>query len=57
MVSNIKKLQSFLDNTIDQGFNRNHFVMAINDVRPLGNFDVTTQTVQPAPAAGLNNAM
>jgi len=26
-------------------------------VRPLGNFDVTTQTVQPAPAAGLNNAM
>jgi|GEM_PF-6847669 len=51
------KQETFEHISKDRGVNQNHFVMASNDVRPLGRFDVTTQTITPAPVATIANTM
>jgi hypothetical protein len=53
------KQEAFAHISKNGGLNQNHFIMASNDVRPLGNFDVTANNIAPttAPTAGLNQSM
>tara|TARA_R110000868_G_scaffold187278_2_gene429790 strand:+ start:476 stop:634 length:159 start_codon:yes stop_codon:yes gene_type:complete len=51
------KQEAFAHISKNGGQNLNHFIMASNDVRPLGNYDVTANNIARAPATTISPTM